>query len=46
VRSDYQLAFRQGSEERVRSRRESAALRGGLLGTAAIVLIIVSASRN
>lgn len=42
--SDYQLAFRQGFEERVRSRRKGAALTGGLLGTAVIVVILVSAA--
>lgn len=44
--SDYQLAFRQGFEERVRSRKKGAALTGGLLGTATIVVLPLSASGN
>lgn len=42
--SDYQLAFRQGFEERVRARRKGAALTGGLLGTATIVVLVLSAA--
>jgi flavin-dependent dehydrogenase len=44
--ADYQLAFRQGFEERVRSRRKGAALTGGLLGTATIVVLLLSATGN
>lgn len=41
---DYQIAFRQGFQERVRARKKASALTGGLLGTAVIVTLVLSAS--
>ena len=38
---DYKLAFRRGFEDRLRSRRAMAALKGGLMGTAALVVAYV-----
>ena len=42
--SHYQQAFEVGYGEKIKSKRKGAALGGGLLGTATIVLLIVSAS--
>jgi hypothetical protein len=40
----YSLAFQQGYSERLKSRRRSSALTGGLLGTLTFVVIYVSAT--
>ena len=40
----YQLSFQQGYAERLKSRRRSSALTGGLLGTATFVVIYVAAT--
>jgi hypothetical protein len=40
----YSLAFQQGYSERLKSRRRSSALTGGLLGTLTVVVIYVSAT--
>ena len=37
----YSLAFQQGYSERLKARRKSSALKGGLLGTLALVTLIV-----
>lgn len=42
--SDYQNAYSAGYSQKLKSRRKSAALGGGLLGTAAFVLLVLSAS--
>ena len=42
----YSLAFQQGYTERLKARRKSSALTGGLLGTAAIVTIVLVANSS
>ena len=42
----YALSFREGYSERLKARRRSSALTGGLLGTLTVIVVIVSASGN
>lgn len=42
----YELAFRQGYAERLKSRRRSSALKGGILGTLAVVVLVVASASN